>query len=256
MGIIDTHAHVTYKDLASRTDEIVQNALAHNVSRILIVSCTKEEALKSIEVADKYDIFDCAFGYHPEDVDAITEDDFDFLKEILNHPHFIALGEIGLDYHYTKENKEKQKQFFIRQIALANELHLPILIHSRDATEDTLNILKEHPCTGIMHCYSGSLETAKILVKLGYYISFAGPLTFKNAKDAPEVCKWVPVDRIFVETDSPFLTPHPFRGKPNEPFYTYLTFEKVCELKEIDPETLMKQMEQNYYTLFKKAQKR
>lgn len=253
MGIIDTHAHVTYQDLVTRIDEIVQNALNHHVTKILCVCCTKEEALKALAIADQYDIFDCAFGYHPEDVDTITDEDLTFLKEILQNPHMIALGEIGLDYHYTKENKEAQKQLFIKQIQLANELDLPILIHMRDATQDTLEILKQYPSKGIMHCYSGSLDTAKILVDLGYYLSFAGPLTFKNAKDAPEVCKWVPLDKIFVETDSPFLTPHPFRGKQNEPFYTHITFEKVCEIKALDENILMKQMEQNYITLFKKA---
>lgn len=256
MGIIDTHAHVTYKDLADRTDEIVKNALSHNVTRILCVCCTKDEALKAIQIANQYDIFDCAFGYHPEDVDILEDTDLHELREILHDPHMIALGEIGLDYHYTKENKETQKELFIKQIQLANELDLPILIHMRDATFDTLGILKQYPCKGIMHCYSGSLDIAKILVQLGYYISFAGPLTFKNAKDALEVCKWVPLDHIFVETDSPFLTPHPFRGKQNEPFYTHITFNKVCELKEIDADSLMKQMEENYFTLFTKAKKR
>lgn len=255
MGIIDTHAHVTYKELADRTEEIVKNALAHDVTRILCVCCNKDEALKAIEIANEYDIFDCAFGYHPEDVDTLEDRDLSELKAILMDPHMIALGEIGLDYHYTKENKEAQKELFISQIKLAKELDLPILIHMRDATLDTLDILKEYPCKGIMHCYSGSLETAKMIVQLGYYLSFAGPLTFKNAKDAPEVCKWVPLDRIFVETDSPFLTPHPFRGKPNEPFYTYLTFEKVCELKNLDKNTLMNQMEENYFRLFKKAKR-
>lgn len=253
MGIIDTHAHCTYGELANRIDEVVKNALEHNVTRILCVCCTLEEAKKAIEIAEKYDIFDCAFGYHPEDADKFYDSDFKDLKEILSHPRMIALGEIGIDYHYTKENKEKQKQMFIRQIQLANELDLPILIHMRDATLDTLDILKEYPCKGIMHCYSGSLESAKILLNLGYYISFAGPLTFKNAKDAPEVCKYVPIDHLFVETDAPFLTPHPFRGKMNEPFYTHLTFEKVCEIKELKPEILIKQMEENYFKLFTKA---
>ncbi len=255
MGIIDTHAHVTYGELASRIDEIVQNALEHNVTRVLCVCCTLEEARKAIEIAEKYDMFDCAFGYHPEEADNFYDSDFKDLREILSHPKFVALGEIGMDYHYTKENKEKQKQLFIRQIQLANELDLPILIHMRDATLDTIEILKEYPCKGIMHCYSGSLESAKILLNLGYYISFAGPLTFKNAKDAPEVCKYVPIDRLFVETDAPFLTPHPFRGKMNEPFYTYLTFEKVCEIKEMDQKSLINQMEINYFTLFTKAKR-
>ena len=256
MGIIDTHSHVTYHRLVDRVDEIVKNALEHNVTRVLIVCCTLEEAEKAIVLCNQYDIFDMAFGYHPEDADINHNIDFSDLRRILSHPRCIALGEIGMDYHYTKENKEQQKQLFIRQIELANELDLPILIHMRDATLDTIEILKEHPCKGIMHCYSGSLETAKILVKMGYYISFAGPLTFKNAKDAPDVCKWVPLDKIFVETDAPFLTPHPFRGKENEPFYTYLTFNKVCEIKELDETTLMNQMEENYFNLFTKAKRR
>lgn len=256
MGIIDTHAHVTYGELANRVDEIVKNALEHNVTRILIVSCTLEEAKKALEFAEKYDIFDCAFGYHPEYADEFYDSDFKDLREILSHPKSVALGEIGMDYHYTKENKEKQKQLFIRQIQLANELDLPILIHMRDATFDTIEILKEYPCKGIMHCYSGSLDSAKIILNLGYHISFAGPITFKNAKDAPEVCKYVPIERLFVETDAPFLTPHPFRGKMNEPYYTHITFEKVCEIKGMEPEVLIKQMEENYFNLFTKAKKK
>lgn len=256
MGIIDTHAHVTFGQLVDRIDEIVENAKNHNVTRVLCVCCTLEEAEKAIELTDKYDLFDCAFGYHPEDADTKYDSDFEDLKRILSHPRVVALGEIGLDYHYTKENKEQQKQLFIRQIKLANAFDLPIIIHMREATLDTIEILKQYPCKGIMHCYSGSLDSAKILLKLGYYISFAGPLTFKNAKDAPEVCKFVPKDRLFVETDSPFLTPHPFRGKQNEPFYTHITFEKVCELKEMDPEVLMNQMEENYFKLFTKAKRR
>ena len=165
----------------------------------------------------------------------------------------VALGEIGLDYYWVSDNKEKQKELFIRQIQLANQLQLPILVHMRDATQDTIEILKQNPCIGIMHCYSGSAETSKILLKMGFYLSFAGPLTFKNAKDAPEVCRQAPIDRIFVETDAPYLTPHPFRGKENEPAYVHLTFEKVCEIKEIDSQILMDQMKENYRRLFTKS---
>ena len=174
------------------------------------------------------------------------------LRRILAHPRCIALGEIGIDYHYTKENKEVQKQLFIRQIELANEFNLPILIHMRDATLDTIEILKAHPCKGIMHCYSGSLDTAKILVNMGYYISFAGPITFKNAKDAPEVCKWVPNDRLFVETDAPFLTPHPFRGKQNEPAYVEHVLNKICEIRDMDYSEVVDITTNNVFRLFDK----
>lgn len=253
MGIIDTHSHVTCERLVGRIDEIVANAKAHNIEKILIVCCSESEARLAIQAAEKYDIFDCAFGYHPENVDEISEHDFEVLEEILANPHMVALGEIGLDYYWVSDNKEKQKELFIRQIQLANQLQLPILVHMRDATQDTIEILKQNPCIGIMHCYSGSAETSKILLKMGFYLSFAGPLTFKNAKDAPEVCRQAPIDRIFVETDAPYLTPHPFRGKENEPAYVHLTFEKVCEIKEMEPQILMDQMKENYRLLFTKS---
>ena len=253
MGIIDTHSHVTCERLVGRIDEIVANAKAHNIEKILIVCCSESEARLAIQAAEKYDIFDCAFGYHPENVDDINEHDFEILKDILANPHMVALGEIGLDYYWVSDNKEKQKELFIRQIQLANQLQLPILVHMRDATQDTIEILRQNPCKGIMHCYSGSAETSKILLKMGFYLSFAGPLTFKNAKDAPEVCRQAPIDRIFVETDAPYLTPHPFRGKENEPAYVHLTFEKVCEIKEMEPQVLMDQMKENYRRLFTKS---
>lgn len=253
MGIIDTHSHVTCAQLVDQIDSILEHMKENNIERVLIVCCRYEEALKAIEYANKYDCFDCAFGYHPENVDDYDDSGYVKLKEILQDPHMIALGEIGLDYYWVKDNAERQKKLFIDQIKIAQELDLPILIHMRDATLDTLNILKEYPCKGIMHCYSGSLETAKEVLKLGYYISFAGPLTFKNARNSVEVCEYVPIDRLFIETDAPYLTPHPFRGKQNEPSYVKYTFEKACEIKQIEAEVLMKQMWSNYTTLFKKA---
>lgn len=256
MGIIDTHSHVTCDRLINRVDEIVANAQANDIEKILIVCCNRKEAELAIQVAEQYDIFDCAFGYHPENANDIQEEDFIILKEILQNPHMIALGEIGLDYYWVSDNAKQQKELFIRQIEIANELDLPILIHMREATLDTVEILKTHPCKGILHCYSGSVETSQILLKLGYYISFAGPLTFKNAKEAPLVCEKVPLDRLFVETDAPYLTPHPFRGKENEPFYVRYTFERVCEIKQIEADVLMNQMKENYYRLFTKAKRR
>ncbi len=253
MKIIDTHAHVTCDDLFSRVDEITRNAQENGIYKVLIICTSFIEAKRALELAESCELYDCAFGFHPENADEITADDLAKLKTILQHPKMVALGEIGLDYYWRQDNKEKQKKLFIDQIHLANELNLPILVHMRDATADTLDIFKEHPVHGVMHCYSGSVETAKILLKMGFYISFAGPLTFKNAKDAPAVCAMVPADRLFVETDCPYMAPHPYRGKQNEPQFVRFTFEKACEIRGVDQEELSEQMLENYRRIFPKS---
>lgn len=253
MKIIDTHSHITCDALYERIDEIIENAQKANVERILCVCCSKEEIERAIELAQRYDFIDCAYGYHPEDVDKINDPDLVELETILKNEHIVALGEIGLDYYWVQDNKDAQKNLFIKQIELANRLELPILIHMRDATLDTLEILKAHPTMALFHCYSGSVETSKQIFKMGYYVSFAGPLTFKNARDSVEVCRQAPLDRIFVETDAPYLSPHPLRGTQNEPANVVHTFNKVCEIKEMDPQRVADQMKINYQTLFKKA---
>lgn len=252
-GIIDTHAHVACEDLIGRIDEIIENAKEQNIIKILIVCTSIAESKLAIQLAQDNDLFDCAVGFHPEDANTITDEDLLMLAEILKHPKVVALGEIGLDYYWVQDNKEKQQELFIKQIELAKSLNLPIIVHMRDATDDTTIILREHLTRGVLHCYSGSYETSKILLKLGYYLSFAGPLTYKNAKDAPHVCKEAPLDRLFVETDSPYLTPHPHRGKQNEPAYVHFTFEKLCEIKEIAQDEAMNVMIDNYRKLFTKT---
>lgn len=252
-GIIDTHAHVACSDLIGRIDEIIENAKQHNIIKILIICTSIAESKIAIQLAQEHELFDCAVGFHPEDANTITTEDLLVLEEVLKHPKVVALGEIGLDYYWVQDNKPQQKELFIKQIELAKSNHLPIIVHMRDATEDTTLILKEHQTQGVLHCYSGSYETSKTLLKLGYYISFAGPLTFKNAKDALLVCKETPIDRLFVETDSPYLTPHPHRGKQNEPAYVHFTFEKLCEIKEVDQEEAMMVMMSSYRKLFSKT---
>lgn len=253
MKIIDTHAHVTCDDLFNHIDDITTRAKEAGLVKILIVCTSFEEAKRALELAEKDNLYDCAFGFHPENADEVSDEDLDQLKQILMHPKMVALGEIGLDYHWRQDNKNVQKALFIKQINLANELDLPILVHMRDATADTLEIFKQHPVKGVMHCYSGSLETTKLLLKLGFYISFAGPLTFKNAHEALNVCEYVPIDRIFVETDCPYMTPHPHRGKQNEPYYVQFTFMKACEIKGLNPEDLSNAMLNNYRCLFTKS---
>ena len=252
-GIIDTHAHVACSELLDKIDEIIQHAQDNNIIKILIICTTLTEAKIAITLSEKNPLFDCAVGFHPEDANTITDNDLIKLKEVLAHPRMIALGEIGLDYYWVQDNKEKQQELFIKQIEIARSLALPILVHMRDASADTVKILSEHKIPGVLHCYSGSLETSKLLLKQGYYLSFAGPITYKNAKEAPITCLEAPLDRIFVETDSPYLTPHPFRGKQNEPAYVRYTFDKVCEIKGIEPEVAMTAMMDNYRRLFTKT---
>lgn len=253
MKLIDTHAHVTCDELFNQIDAITSRAKEAGLVKILIICTNFEEARRAIELAEKDDLYDCAFGFHPEHADLITQADCERLKQVLAHEKMVALGEIGLDYHWRQDNKEKQKQLFINQIELANELNLPILVHMRDATADTLDIFRQHQVKGVMHCYSGSLETTKLLLNMGFYISFAGPLTFKNANEALTVCEYVPTDRIFVETDCPYMTPHPHRGKQNEPYYVQFTFAKACEIKQMDPQALSNAMLENYRRCFTKS---
>lgn len=251
--LIDTHAHIVCEELRPRLQEIMQNAKDAGVGKILIICTDNEQGEYAIELAKQHSMFDVAIGFHPNDLYEVHDEDWQYFNKLIKDEHVVAIGEIGLDYHWDDVDKDTQKAGFIKQMQIANDVNKPILIHMREATQDTIKLMQEYAKTGgIMHCFNGSLETANILMKLGMYISFGGPLTFKNARGLPEVAKDIPIDRIFVETDCPYLTPHPFRGKQNEPKYVVHTFEKLCEIKAIAPEQLSAQMEENYKILFKK----
>lgn len=253
MFITDTHCHITCDELYGRIEEIITNALEHNVKRMLIICCTKIEYERALNIQNKYPhLFDIAFGFYPHQVNDFNEEDYIYLEEQIKQNKLIAIGEIGLDYYWDNVSKEDQMVAFKRQMDLASKYQIPILIHNREATADVIEVLKAYPdVIGVFHCFSGSLETAKIVTKLGYYISFAGPLTFKNARSALEVAANIDLKYMFVETDSPYLTPHPYRGKRNEPKYVALTFEKLCEIKNISKEEAMLQLEKNYQKMFK-----
>lgn len=250
--IIDTHCHITCDDLYERIEEVIANAKEHHIGKMLIICTNFKEYERAAILQEKHhDLFDIALGFHPNDLYSFEESDYERLETLLKENRLVALGEIGLDYHWDDVTKEDQKVGFIRQIEMALKYDKPILIHMREATKDTVDILSKYaPIKGIMHCYSGSLETAKILMKLGFYIAYGGPLTFKNSRGAPEVAAHIPMDRLFVETDSPYLTPHPYRGKQNEPMYAAVTFEKLCEIKGIQPSEAAKQMRDNFRHLF------
>lgn len=232
--LFDTHAHLNDERFDSVREDLVASLPQNGIGAYCEIGYDIESSKKAIELSEKYDYVYAASGVHPHDTDSLTENDMEVLKVLCSHEKNVALGEIGLDYYYDNSKRENQRLWFDRQLSLAEEIDIPVTIHTRDAMKDTIDILKAHKnAKGIIHCYSGSKESAKILLDMGFYISFAGPLTFKNANTAIEVAKYVPPDRMLIETDSPYLAPVPYRGKTNTPIYVAEVLKKLCEIKEI-----------------------
>ena len=241
--IFDTHCHLNSEELYPRIDEVIDAAKKTGVEKFLVVGYDKETSLRAIEIAHQYDCCYAAIGFHPTEIFDVTEEDYQEVMSHVDDEKVVAIGEIGLDYHWIKDpiQREIEKEWFIRQIYFANERHLPICIHNRDSNEDCFNILKEHrPQYGlVMHCYSGSVEMMKEIVKWDKaYISLGGPVTFTNAKTPKTVAEEVPLDRLLIETDSPYLTPHPHRGEKNEPKYICLVSEEIARLKNMSKKHL------------------
>ena len=247
MNYLDSHCHLNDEAFDEDLDEVLNRMLENKVTKAMIVSVSLNDYKKTLNIKKEGIEFKKAIGVYPEDTN-ISDEEFNQYIEYVKECD--ALGEIGLDYHWYKDTKDKQKELFIKQIEIAKELNKPIIVHSRDALNDTYEILKEHQCKGVLHCYSGSKEMAKEFVKLGYYISIAGPITWKNAKEPLEVIKVVPLDRLLIETDCPYLTPAPNRGKRNEPSNVVYTARKIMEELNIDEELFLKQINENYDTLF------
>ena len=252
MGYIDSHAHLCCKDFENEFDQLFDKFKESNIERVMIVCCDKSDLLKALKHQGTNDKFDIAYGFHPSDINKINDNDIDELEQYLSNNKIAALGEIGLDYYWDKENIDKQKEYFIKQIKLANKLDLPMIIHSRDAALDTYDILKEYDKNGkgIIHCYSSSYQMAQMFIKLGYLISLAGPVTFKNALVPKDVAKNIDLKNLLIETDSPYLTPHPNRGKRNDSSNVVYIAQMIAELKEIDVLEVMEQTTKNYYDLF------
>lgn len=236
--IWDTHAHLDDPRYEEGVDEVVARAQAAGVERITNIGCDLPSSRRSVEIAQSHDNIYAAVGIHPQDIPGVSEADYEELKALARTPKVIGWGEIGLDYYRELPPRDEQKKAFIRQIELADQCRLPIIIHSRDAHQDVLDIVKKYPPQygGVFHCYSGSWEMAKVLLNLGFYLSFAGPLTFKNNRQTVEVAAHVPTDRFLVETDSPYLTPEPRRGKRNEPAYVAEVVKRIAELKGLSAE--------------------
>lgn len=246
---LDSHCHINGKEYDEDLNEVLDRMVENDVRKCMIISIYPEEYEKSLSIKKEGINFKRAVGVYPEDA-LIDENRFkDYTKYFKDAD---AIGEIGLDYHYDKSFKDKQKEYFIKQIEMAKELNKPIIVHARDAIQDTYDILKEHHTSGVLHCYSGSTEMAKEFVKLGYYISIAGTVTFKNAKEPLEVAKAIPLDHLLIETDAPYLTPVPNRGKRNEPANVVHTGKFIADNLGIDYETFKNQININYDTLFGK----
>ena len=231
--LFDTHAHLTDEAFDNDRDDVILSLKEKDVTYVLNAASCMKTSLESVALAEKYDMIYASVGVHPQDCGGMLPEDIRKMAELLQHEKAVAVGEIGLDYFYDCSPREVQKRRFEEQMALARELHLPVIIHDREAHADALDIVRRIRVErGVFHCYSGSLEMAKELIKLGYSLSFTGAVTFKNAHRAHEVIRWLPADRIMIETDSPYLTPEPFRGRRNDPGKVRLVAEKIAEIRK------------------------
>lgn len=247
--IFDSHAHYYDERFDGIRDELLSAMPNHGVGGIINCGCDIESSKQAIELAEKYDYIYAAVGFHPENL----PDDFklDEIKALAAHKKCLAIGEIGLDYYWSPEKSEEQKQAFEQQIILAKNLNLPIIVHDRDAHKDTLDILIKHKPKGVLHSFSGSVEMAQEILKIGMYIGIGGVVTFKNAKKLPDVVKILPEDKFLLETDAPYLAPVPFRGKTNNSCMINLTAQKIAEIKGSSTQAILNSAYDNTKRLFR-----
>ena len=246
---IDTHCHLS-KDDYENVDKVIEDALNNNVKYLIVSGYDKKSIKEVIEISNKHENVYLTLGFHPSEANITTDEDLMELKEIVsNNKKVVGIGEIGLDYHWVKDNKDKQKELFIKQINIAKELDLPVVIHSRDAFQDTFDILKETKHKGVIHCFSGNVENAKMYSSIGYYFGIGGVLTFSNS-NLKETIKEISLDKILLETDSPYLAPTPYRGHQNEPKYIPIIAEKLSEILNKNIEEIEKKIKENTSKIF------
>ena len=258
MKLFDSHAHYDDEKFDEDRDDVIQSIYNSGVDKFISAGYSLESSKNAIDLTNKYEFIYTTVGISPNDVKTTmqeTIEDIEELEKIINREEnkkIVGIGEIGLDYYWNKENKEIQKQAFIKQIELANELNLPITIHTREAVADTLEILKQHPVNkkGVFHCCPLNRELVKEALKLGFYISFAGPVTFKNSKNAQEIVEMVPNDRMLIETDSPYLAPEPVRGTRNDSRNVKYIAEKIANIKQLQIEEVAEITYQNTLRIF------
>lgn len=250
---IDTHVHLNADQYEEDVAEVIERAKDSKVERMVVIGFDRKTIERAMKLTEKYEFIYAAVGWHPVDAIDCTEDDLRWIEELAAHPKVVGIGETGLDYHWDKSPKEVQQEVFRKQIQLAKKVGLPIIIHNREATEDILRILKEEKADeigGVMHCFSGSVETARESIAMNFMISLGGPVTFKNAKKPKEVAEAISLDHLMIETDAPYLAPHPYRGKRNEPSYVPLVAEEIARLKGISVEEVALATTQNAEKFF------
>ncbi|MCJ0931631.1 TatD family hydrolase [Virgibacillus halodenitrificans] len=252
--LFDTHVHLNARQFEEDRTDTIQRAFDAGVQHMVVVGFDRETIPLAIEIAEDYDTIYAAVGWHPVDAIDMTDEDLQWIEELSSHPKVVAIGEMGLDYHWDKSPANIQKDVFRKQIQLAKKVNMPIIIHNREATGDIVKILQEENAKevgGIMHCYNDSVDYVQACLDMNFYISLGGPVTFKNAPLPKEVAAQVPLDRLLIETDAPFLAPHPNRGKRNEPAYVKLVAEKIAEIRGISFEEVGKITTENARNLFK-----
>ncbi len=250
--IFDTHAHYDDEQFDSDRAELLGSMADNGVGMIVNVSASYASCERVADMAQEYPFMYAAVGIHPDAVGDLDEESFARMKELFKRDKVVAVGEIGLDYYWDHESHDVQKRWFIRQLDLARELQLPVLIHSREAAADTMDVMKEHGrgLKGVIHCYSYSKEMAREYVKMGYYIGVGGVVTFKNARKLKETVEEIPLESIVLETDCPYLAPVPYRGKRNNSAYIKYIAEEVARIKGISPEEVILQTEENARELY------
>ena len=253
MTLIDTHAHIYYEDYSGRMDDVIKAAADNGVEKIISIGVDLKSSEKCINLADKYDQVFATCGIHPHESEKAPKGYLYELEQFYKHPKVLAVGEIGLDYYYDFSDRKTQREIYQDQLEMANSLDLPTVVHSRESDDDILiGILESSHRSGVIHCFASNLDFAEKLLGTGFFLSFTGMITF--VKELEEVVREVPLNKMMVETDSPYLTPKPFRGKKNEPAYVLHVAEKIALLKEISLEEVAESTTKTAYSLFKKLE--
>ena len=249
--VFDSHAHYDARRFQEDQQSLLEAMASNGVGRIMNVGCDLTSSLKSIRLAEQYDFIYAAVGSHPDDADHVDAGLVEMYRNLAAHPKVKAIGEIGLDYYYEDVPRAQQQEAFRLQMELARELQLPVIVHQRDAYEDTLRIVDQFPeVRGVFHCFSGSLEYAKEVIKRGWHVGFTGVITFKNARKAVEVAQWVPLNRLLVETDCPYMAPEPFRGRRSDSTMVIKMVEKIAQLRGLPVEDVARATRENAMALF------
>jgi len=253
--MIDTHCHLDFDDYNDDRDEVIKSTIEGGVTRMINIGVDEKTSIASLELAEKHEEIYAAVGVHPHSAQEFNKKIQDLLERLAQHPKVVAIGEIGLDYYRKYSNREDQINAFRRQIRLGADLELPIVVHIRNAMEESLKILEQEKALqfgGVLHCFPGTYEDSQRALDMNFKVAFGGTLTFKNSR-AMSVAEKVPIKQIILETDSPFLTPEPFRGKRNSPLFVHYVYRKLAEIRQIDFESLEKKIDKNAFDLFNLA---